>query len=128
MDPTESNPTSVLLFDVYMQFAIAQTDRMFSAQLVNHLNGYGNWTWKQLLRGKPIDDRWLARKLSPYGIRPRNLRINGAQAKGYYEQDMIETVRRYPFLITPLTARAALSSTEARRAPNTGGRATTAVN
>src|SRR5688500_19517429 len=29
---------------------------------------------------------------------------------------------------TPLTARAAPSSTDARRAPNTGGRATTAVN
>ena len=42
-----------------------------------------------------MDERWLARQLNPYGIRPRNLRIEGIQAKGYYQEDMTETVRRY---------------------------------
>jgi putative DNA primase/helicase len=92
---TDSNPIAVLLFDVVMQFLFAKTDRLFSSQLVECLNAYPGRPWKDLLRGKPIDDRWLARQLNPYGIRPRNLRINGAQAKGYCQEDMMETVRRY---------------------------------
>ena len=91
----DSNPLAVLLFDVFIQFSFAQTDRLFSSDLVARLNGYNGRPWKDLLRGKPIDDRWLARQLNPYGIRSRNLRINGTQAKGYYKDDMLETVRRY---------------------------------
>jgi putative DNA primase/helicase len=92
---SDSNPIAVLLFDVFIQFNFAKTDRLFSADLVARLNAYPGRPWKDLLRGKPIDDRWLARQLSPYGIRPRNLRIEGTQAKGYCQGDMIETVQRY---------------------------------
>ena len=91
----DSNPMAVLLFDVYVQFSFARTDRMFSSELVECLNGYAGRPWKDLLRGRPMDERWLARQLNPYGIRPRNLRIGGVQAKGYYQEDMVETVRRY---------------------------------
>jgi hypothetical protein len=91
----DSNPVAVLLFDSFAQFSLAQTERMFSAELVERLNNYSGRPWKDLLRGKPIDDRWLARQLSPYGIRPGNLRIGGVQAKGYRQEDMIEVVRRY---------------------------------
>lgn len=92
---TDSNPIAVLLFDVFIQFNFAKTDRLFSSELVERLNAYPGRPWKDLLRGKPIGERWLARQLNPYGIRPRNLRIDGAQAKGYCQEDMIETVRRY---------------------------------
>ncbi len=92
---TDSNPMAVLLFDMFMLFSLAKTDRMFSSEIVERLNAYPGRPWKDLLRGKPIDERWLARQLNPYGIRPRNLRIDGTQAKGYYQDDMIESVRRY---------------------------------
>src|SRR5206468_967132 len=82
-------------FDVFVEFSVAKTERMFSSELVERLNAYAARPWKDLLRGRPVDDRWLARQLSPYGIRPRNLRINGTQAKGYCQEEMIETVRRY---------------------------------
>jgi hypothetical protein len=91
----DSNHVAVLLFDIFIQFAFAETDRLFSSELVARLNAYEDRPWKDLLRGKPLDDRWLARQLSPYGIRPHNLRINGVQAKGYCRADMLETVRRY---------------------------------
>ena len=91
----DSNPIAVLLFDVFVQFSFANTNRLFSSELVARLNAYAGRPWKDLLRGKPIDDRWLARQLSPYGIRPRNLRIGEAQAKGYCQEDMVDTVRRY---------------------------------
>jgi hypothetical protein len=91
----DSNPIGVLLFDLFMQFALAKTERMFSSQMVERLNGYSGRPWKDLLRGKPIDERWLARQLNPYGIRPRNLRIEGVQAKGYCQEDLVEPIRRY---------------------------------
>ena len=42
-----------------------------------------------------MTDIWLAQQLQPYGIRPRNLRINGTQAKGYLQEDMLDAFRRY---------------------------------
>lgn len=92
---SDSNPIAVLLFDLFVEFALANTDRLFSSDLVAVLNAHNGRPWKDLLRGKPVDERWLARQLSPYGIRPRNLRINGRQAKGYCSEDMTDAVRRY---------------------------------
>ena len=63
------------------------------AELVRQLNEYGGRPWKDLRQGKPIDDRWLARQLSPYGIHPRMMRINGAQARGYCKEDILDVVR-----------------------------------
>jgi hypothetical protein len=108
----DSNPMAVFLFDVFIQFSFAETDRLFSSDLVARLNAYNGRPWKDLLRGKPIDDRWLARQLNPYGIRPRNLRINGTQAKGYCQEDMVEIVRRY---VPKAEARALID--ELKRAP-----------
>jgi hypothetical protein len=115
----DSNPIGVLLFDIFMQFRIVDAERMFSSELVKRLNGYGARPWKDLLRGKPVDERWLARQLSPYGIRPRNLRINAIQGRGYYEQEMIEMVRRY---LPKAEARALLDELkpEAEEAPASG--------
>lgn len=49
----------------------------------------------QLRRGREINELWLARQLAPYGIRPRTVRIGTAVAKGYMEDDFVETFRRY---------------------------------
>jgi hypothetical protein len=92
---TDSNPMAVLLFDTYLLFELAKAERMFSYELAERLNEYGGRPWKDLRRGKPIDERWLARQLSPYGIRPRMMRINGAQARGYCKEDILEVVQRY---------------------------------
>ncbi len=92
---TESNPLAVLLFDAYLLFMMAKVERMFSYELVQQLNGYAGRPWKELRGGKPIDERWLARQFSPYGIRPRMMRINGAQARGYCREDIQDVVRRY---------------------------------
>ena len=68
---------------------------MFSSELVKRLATSPGRPWMSLLRGKPIDERWLGRKFHPYGIRPRNLRISEAQAKGYYREEVLEFYLRY---------------------------------
>jgi putative DNA primase/helicase len=91
----ESNPIALLLFDLILQFAEAGAERMFSSELVKQLAWCPGRPWGTLLRGKPIDERWLARQLTPYGIRSRNLRIEGQQAKGYEKEDILKICLRY---------------------------------
>jgi hypothetical protein len=62
---TETNPMGLLLFDIVIQFARAGSDRMFSSELVQGLAGWPGRPWNDLLRGKAIDERWLARQLKP---------------------------------------------------------------
>ncbi len=59
------------------------------------MNWCGSRPWTDLLRGRPMTERWLARQLGPYGIRSRTMRIGEQQAKGYCEEDVVEVVRRY---------------------------------
>jgi hypothetical protein len=111
----ESNPIALLLFDIVLQFAEAESERMFSAELVERLTVFPGRPWGTLLRGKPIDERWLARQLHPYGIRTRNLRLGGQQAKGYDRDEVTELCLRY---VTKSELRALVD--EMRPAPEAG--------
>jgi hypothetical protein len=44
----EFNPIPVLLFDTFVQFGLAKTDRMFTFDLIERLNNYPNRPWKDL--------------------------------------------------------------------------------
>jgi hypothetical protein len=47
------------------------------------------------IRGKPLDDRGLANRLRPYGIKSKNLRVEGKIIKGYAKADFYEAWLRY---------------------------------
>ena len=111
----DSNPIALLLFDIVLQFAEANTERMFSSELVQRLAGFPGRPWGAMLRGKPIDERWLARQLHPYGIRSRNLRIGGRQGKGYELEELRDLCLRY---VSKTELRAMLN--ELRPAPPDG--------
>jgi hypothetical protein len=51
--------------------------------------------WAEMRKGKAIDESWLAQQLRPYGIQPKNIWIDGTQAKGYLREDFIDAFRRY---------------------------------
>jgi hypothetical protein len=55
------------------------------------------------LKGKPLDDRGLARRLSPYGIKPTTIRILASTAKGYRRSDFADAWSRYlsPLSLSP---------------------------
>ena len=91
----DSNPIAMLLFDIVLQFTDAGSERMFSSELVQRLTTFPGRPWSTLLHGKPIDERWLGRQLHPYGIRSRNLRIEGRQAKGYDREELTDLCLRY---------------------------------
>jgi hypothetical protein len=91
----ERNPITSLLVDIFVIFTLQGMDRLFTRALVAALNARTNRPWKEMLKGKVITDRWLAHQLRPYGILPRTFRIGEALAKGYLEEDCLETIRRY---------------------------------
>ena len=48
------------------------------------------------IKGKPLDERGIARRLKEYGIRSKNLKLDaGAVAKGYTRADLFDAWARY---------------------------------
>jgi hypothetical protein len=69
-------------------------DRLASVDLVERLTKIEDAPWGDL-RGKPLDARGLARRLRPYGIRPKPVRFSSGPAKGYERSDFADAWRRY---------------------------------
>jgi hypothetical protein len=91
----ENNPIGSLLIDIFFTFAVNDTDRLFSRDLVEALSYHRDRPWLDLTQGKTITELWLSQQLRPYGIRPRTMRKNERQAKGYFKDDCTEAFRRY---------------------------------
>jgi putative DNA primase/helicase len=90
-----NNLISSLLLDCLVLFIHNKTERLFTRDLVRELNTMGPRPWRELAKGKPIDDLWLARQLRPFGIRPQAFRIEQQLGKGYSHEDFVEPTRRY---------------------------------
>ena len=95
LSPTsqESDPIAALLLQICT--ALLNVERMFSRDLVDHLNRLPARPWAENLRGKHITELWLAHKLRPYGIRPRTIWVGPTSARGYQQADFIEVFSRY---------------------------------
>ena len=91
----ENDPTSALLLDILVLFAASGRDRIFSRTLVQGLNNRTDRPWAEPRTGQAITERWLAKQLHSFDIRPRTVRIAGAVAKGYVEEDFREVFQRY---------------------------------
>jgi predicted metalloprotease len=90
----ETNPIGALLMDIFMCFANHRIDRVHTRELVGYLDTCGIRPWNEMLK-RPITDLWLSQQLRPYAIRPRTFRVDGIQAKGYLQEDMLDAFRRY---------------------------------
>jgi hypothetical protein len=65
------------------------------------------------LRGRPLDSRGLSRRLKPYGIAPRNVRIGASTPKGYRREDLHDAWSRYVWVSPKGTATSATNATKA---------------
>jgi hypothetical protein len=83
---------TMLLADVKQVFT---DDRIFSKDLVELLAQMKERPWPEVCRGKPINERWLARNLAAFGIHSKTLRIGEERAKGYELTDFGEVLDRY---------------------------------
>jgi len=93
----ENSPSTTLLFDIGILFVLLEKERLFTSQIVDGLNQsrFATRPWREARKGKPVTEIWLAQQLRPFGVRPKNLRIDGDQGKGYDVTDLRETFGRY---------------------------------
>lgn len=83
-----------LLSDVRDAFVDLGTDHAFTTTLLDHLTALDESPWGDL-RGKPLDARGLARRLSKYGVKPATVRVGSETAKGYARDELVDVFRRY---------------------------------
>jgi putative DNA primase/helicase len=108
----DHNPIGALLLDILVIFVNNNLERLFTRGLVAALNCLLDRPWAFALKGKTVTDLWLSHQLRPFGIKPRNLCIDGAQAKGYLKDDFIEVCARYTTKTDLETLKADSATTE----------------
>lgn len=86
-----------LLADCHSAFTSVAAEYLPTENLLNTLNSYEESPWGDL-RGKPLDARSLARRLSKYGIHPVTVRVGDSTPKGYRRSDFVDSWARY---VTP---------------------------
>jgi hypothetical protein len=83
-----------LLADCRTLFHERDTDRLPTETLLEALIELDEAPWGDL-RGKPLDARGLARRLSKFGVRPDNHRFHDSVRKGYRTEDFHDAWSRY---------------------------------
>lgn len=85
----------MLLTDIRQMFHENGVERIFSKILVESLCKMTDRPWLEVQRGKPITERWLARQLARFEIRPKTVRIYEDRAKGYETAAFTDAFERY---------------------------------
>ncbi len=83
-----------LLEDIRTVFTDANREHLFTEDLINRLIDIDESPWGDL-RGKALDARGLARRLKPYEVTPKPLRIGEQVARGYSITDLSDAWSRY---------------------------------
>lgn len=84
-----------LLADVRELYAATGRDRLFTATIVDHLNGIDEAPWSGWHKEAGLKARDLARLLRDFGVRSKNVRAGTEQAKGYELVDLADAFIRY---------------------------------
>lgn len=71
-----------------------EVDVLLTSQILDQLTALDESPWADL-RGKPLDARGLARRLKPYGIDSRSVRVGEVTGKGYRREDLHDAWQRY---------------------------------
>jgi putative DNA primase/helicase len=70
-------------------------ERIFSKELVQLLGEMEERPWAEAQRGKPMNERWMARQLAHFDIHSKTLRIGDKRAKGYESSHFTRAFERY---------------------------------
>ncbi len=83
-----------LLADLRQVFSSTTADHVSTDDLLTALQALDESPWADL-RGKPLDPRGLARRLSQYGVKSGNVRVGERVVKGYSREDLHDSWLRY---------------------------------
>lgn len=91
----DDSPGVRLLADIRSIYQENETQKKYSAHLVESLNAIEGAPWAEWNHGKPMTANSLARLLKRYDITPRTVRIGSDSAKGYHFDDFSDAFARY---------------------------------
>ena len=111
-EPTDYALT--LLSDLRGIFAVRQASQIRTSTLVSDLNDSEQSPWRDWANGNGLNPRRLSRLLTPFGVRPENLRFGDTVVRGYKRQSLEDVWERY------LPPDASASRYTATEAVNTG--------
>jgi len=83
----------------HVRYAFADENHLPTSTLLERLRDRDESPWKDI-RGRPLDDRGLAKRLKGYGIKSKTVRVGTGTAKGYTASDFADAWKRY---LAPLT-------------------------
>jgi hypothetical protein len=75
--------------------AFGSDDMISSKTLIERLCARAESPWATINRGNPIDEMGLARRLKPYGIKPKAVRIMDKTPRGYSADQFSDAWSRY---------------------------------
>jgi hypothetical protein len=77
-----------------MRTVLGDDDQAATSAILTKLHNLDESPWADI-RGKPLNDRGLAARLRPYGIKSRTIRVGSATPRGYRRADFLSAWKRY---------------------------------
>jgi hypothetical protein len=77
-----------------MRTVLGDDEQAATSTILDKLHALDESPWADI-RGKPLNDRGLAIRLRPYGIKPRTIRIGETTPRGYRRADLVPVWKRY---------------------------------
>ncbi|MGO8925126.1 MAG: DUF3631 domain-containing protein [Xanthobacteraceae bacterium] len=77
-----------------MRTVLADDEQAATSAILDKLHKLDESPWADI-RGKPLNDRGLAVRLRPYGIKPHVIRVGSATPRGYRRADFANAWARY---------------------------------
>jgi hypothetical protein len=111
---TETEPSLGVRLLSDLRTVFGGRDQMPTTAILADLIAMPEAPWGDL-RGKPLDDRGIARRLRAYGIKSTTLRVGDTTPKGYKREDLADAWERY---LPPQADTSATSATSATMGSN----------
>jgi len=84
-----------LLSDLQTIFKKEDTDKLWTCDILEKLNGMDDRPWPEWKHGRQLTARGLSNLLRPFKVRPKDLNIDSINKKGYRLDDLRDTFSRY---------------------------------
>lgn len=115
-DSKEREPSLGIRLLADLRLIFGQSDKMLTKEIIAGLIGLDESPWGDL-KGKSLDERSLAHRLRPYGIKSVRIRVGESVARGYTRPDLVDAWARY---LPPSSENNATSATPATNTANNG--------
>lgn len=114
-DELEEDVGVELLADI--REAFGDHERLTTDELLQRLTANPERPWAHWKKGLPMNALQLARKLRPFGVKPKVLRVGGATPRGYERAVFDDAFSRYVPVSAPQPATPATSAQPSQKQP-----------